>query len=60
MKPERFAEGVRLPHRFPMAARDSGDELLGWECQACGAWIREFGPIDRSSCTVDWRNRTDG
>jgi hypothetical protein len=58
--PTQHAETVRLPHRFPLSARDTGDELLAWECQACGVWIREYGPIDRSSCTVDWRARNDG
>ena len=46
-------DGYR-PHRFPLAARD--DEVLAWECQACGEWVREYGPRVPDDCPVDWRN----
>lgn len=45
-----------LPHHMPQTAIELGDELLGWRCVACGKWIREYGPIDRSECPVDWRH----
>jgi len=50
---KRVDDGAR-PHRFPQSA--IGEEILGWECQACGEWIREFGPRVETSCSVDWRN----
>ncbi len=45
------------PHQFPTSAL--GEEVVGWECQACGEWVRERGPHEPSGCSVDWR-RTKG
>lgn len=48
-----FDDGHR-PHRFPLEARL--EEVIAWKCQACGTWVREFGPQERDNCPVDWRN----
>lgn len=41
------------PHKFPTAA--IGEEILGWKCQACGTWVREYGAREAEDCPVDWR-----
>ena len=45
-------DGYR-PHKFPTAAL--GEEVLAWTCQACGHIVREYGPIERDECPVNWR-----
>jgi hypothetical protein len=32
----------------------SGD-IIGWECQACGAWINELTHEGPEECPIDWR-----
>lgn len=64
----RLASGDRIhlnrdgarPHKFPRQPDGTfaGDEVLGWECQACGEWIREFGERTESDCPIDWRYET--
>ena len=51
-----------LPHQYPPRPTDPDKidawaDALAWRCQACGEWIHEFGPLNESSCTVDWRNK---
>lgn len=43
----------RRPHQFPHSAL--GEEVIGWECQACGEWVREFGAYEPTECSVNWR-----
>lgn len=42
-----------LPHKFPKV--DGYEEILAWECQACGEWIKEYGKQKKTNCTIDWR-----
>lgn len=45
-----------MPHKFPkLSGNDSYGDLISWECQACGEWIKEYGKQEKTNCTIDWR-----
>ena len=46
-----------LPHKFPQLRKeDAYEDILAWECQACGEWIKEYKSEKRTECTIDWRD----
>jgi hypothetical protein len=47
-----------LPHKFPKV--DGHEEIIAWECQACGEWIKEYGSEKKTNCTINWRDMTMG